>query len=62
MPSDSGPVERVLADLRGTGYLADVTTGTIVHLGAVLEKPVLIEGPAGTGKTALAKSVAAVSV
>jgi MoxR-like ATPase len=45
--------------LRGTGYLADVTTGTIVHLGAVLEKPVLIEGPAGTGKTALAKSVAA---
>jgi MoxR-like ATPase len=59
MPSDSGPVERVLADLRGTGYLADVTTGTIVHLGAVLEKPVLIEGPAGTGKTALAKSVAA---
>jgi MoxR-like ATPase len=59
MSRELSPVDRVLADLRGTGYLADVTTGTIVHLGAVLEKPVLIEGPAGTGKTSLAKSVAA---
>jgi MoxR-like ATPase len=49
----------VLADLRGTGYLADVTTATVVHLGTVLDKPVLVEGPAGTGKTSLAKSVAA---
>ena len=49
----------MLADLRGTGYLADVTTATVVHLGTVLDKPVLVEGPAGTGKTSLAKSVAA---
>jgi MoxR-like ATPase len=54
----SGPVDRVLADLRGAGYLADSTTGTVVHLAAELGKPVLIEGPAGTGKTQLAKSVA----
>ncbi|MGH3217209.1 MAG: AAA family ATPase [Streptosporangiaceae bacterium] len=52
-------VDRVLAGLRGAGYLTDVSTATIVHLGAVLNKPVLIEGQAGTGKTSLAKSVAA---
>ncbi len=59
MSADPSPVDQVLAGLRGTGYLADVTTATVVHLGAVLDKPVLVEGPAGTGKTSLAKSVAA---
>jgi len=44
--------------LRGAGYLADTATGTVVHLAEALSKPVLIEGPAGTGKTQLAKSVA----
>lgn len=58
MSADLSPVDRVLADLRGTGYLADETTATVVHLGTVLGKPVLVEGPAGTGKTSLAKSVA----
>jgi len=48
----------VLAGLRGAGYLADTKVGTIVHLAAELGKPVLVEGPAGTGKTQLAKSVA----
>jgi MoxR-like ATPase len=42
----------------GGGYLADATTGTVVHLAAELGKPVLVEGPAGTGKTQLAKSAA----
>jgi MoxR-like ATPase len=41
------------------GYLAETSTATIVHLSAALAKPVLIEGPAGTGKTELAKCVAA---
>ncbi len=41
------------------GYLAETSTATIVHLSAALGKPVLIEGPAGTGKTELAKCVAA---
>jgi MoxR-like ATPase len=44
--------------LRRAGYLADTATGTVVHLAEALSKPVLIEGPAGTGKTQLAKSVA----
>jgi MoxR-like ATPase len=58
MPEPISPIDRVLADLRGTGYLAELTTATIVHLADILHKPVLIEGPAGTGKTELAKSVA----
>ncbi len=58
MTVDFSPVEHVLEGLRGAGYLADSTTGTVVHLATALGKPVLIEGPAGTGKTQLAKSVA----
>jgi MoxR-like ATPase len=58
MPGETNLIDQVLADLRGTGYLADVTAATVVHLGTVLDKPVLVEGPAGTGKTSLAKSVA----
>jgi MoxR-like ATPase len=61
MPEPASPIDHVLADLRGAGYLAETTTATIVHLATVLHKPVLIEGPAGTGKTELAKSVAAVT-
>jgi len=52
------PVDDVREQLRAAGYLADPATGTVVHLAAALGKPVLIEGPAGTGKTQLAKSVA----
>jgi MoxR-like ATPase len=58
MAQTPGPIDRVLEQLSGTGYLADAATGTVVHLAAALAKPVLIEGPAGTGKTQLAKSVA----
>jgi MoxR-like ATPase len=52
------PIDLVQEQLRGAGYLADAATATVVHLAAALGKPVLIEGPAGTGKTQLAKSAA----
>ena len=44
--------------LTATGYLADTATATTTFLAGALEKPLLLEGPAGVGKTELAKAVA----
>nr|WP_062341295.1 MoxR family ATPase [Herbidospora sakaeratensis] len=44
--------------LRQTGYLSDDAIATSVFLAGVLEKPLLAEGPAGVGKTQLAKAIA----
>jgi len=46
------------ARLTKAGYLADAATATTAFLAGALEKPLLLEGPAGVGKTELAKAVA----
>ncbi|WP_141014637.1 AAA family ATPase [Nocardioides sambongensis] len=45
------------ARLTATGYLTDHATATTTFLAGALEKPLLLEGPAGVGKTELAKAV-----
>ena len=47
--------------LRGVDYLADTSIAGVVYLADRLEKPVLVEGPAGVGKTELAKAAAAIT-
>jgi MoxR-like ATPase len=50
--------DEVVAELARVHYLADTATATTVYLAATLERPLLVEGPAGVGKTELAKAVA----
>jgi MoxR-like ATPase len=54
-------VEDVIKGLRKADYLADTNIAGVVYLADRLEKPVLVEGPAGVGKTELAKAIAEVT-
>jgi MoxR-like ATPase len=51
-------VEETASALEAQGYLVDDHIASTVFLALRLEKPLLIEGPAGTGKTELAKALA----
>jgi MoxR-like ATPase len=50
-------VEEVAGGLRDVGYLPGESTALVSYLAARLGKPVLVEGPAGVGKTELAKAL-----
>src|SRR5215468_2403324 len=52
-------VDDVAGGLRAVGYLPGESTALVAYLAARLGKPVLVEGPAGVGKTELAKALSA---
>jgi len=58
-PPHFADIAEVIERLASTGYLADDDISTVVFLADRLSKPLLIEGPAGVGKTELSKSLAA---
>jgi MoxR-like ATPase len=57
-PPAPASVTDVAEGLRAVGYLPGESTALVAFLAAKLGKPVLVEGPAGVGKTELAKSLA----
>ena len=50
--------EQTLAALERVGYFTDLKTATTVYLAGIIHRPIMLEGPAGAGKTELAASVA----
>jgi MoxR-like ATPase len=51
-------VDEVITGLGDQRYICNKNVGTVVYLGAQLQKPILVEGPAGVGKTELGKVLA----
>ena len=51
-------IEATEAGLEGAGYIASRRISTAIYIAHHLRKPILVEGPAGVGKTELAKSLA----
>ncbi|PTX61316.1 MoxR-like ATPase [Melghirimyces profundicolus] len=53
-------VEKLRKNLHDANYVADEGLATVLHLAHRLNRPLLLEGPAGVGKTALAKAVSTI--
>ena len=58
MPAEPASVQEVSDGLQSVGYLPGESTALVSYLAARLGKPILVEGPAGVGKTELAKALA----
>src|ERR1700742_139845 len=56
--SPAASIEAVESGLAAQGYIASRQIATAVYLAQQIEKPILVEGPAGVGKTELAKAIA----
>ena len=51
-------VDHFKTALKKADYICSKTIATVVYLAQATQKPVLVEGPAGVGKTELSKAVA----
>lgn len=60
-PMTFGTAAQLAESLREQNYVVDDDLATVVHLATALDRPLLLEGPAGVGKTELAKALAAAS-
>ena len=58
MPAEPQSAQAVADRLAQVGYLAGESAALVAYLAQKLDKPVLVEGPAGVGKTELAKALA----
>ena len=58
MHAEADTPQTLAAGLKQVGYLPGASTALVAFLAIKLGKPVLVEGPAGVGKTELAKALA----
>jgi len=58
MSAEPASVQEITDGLQSVGYLPGESTALVSYLAARLGKPILVEGPAGVGKTELAKALA----